>query len=63
VEVTDFFRELEPGCCGELALYYQVKGEYKPAWVCAIRKTEDAKMKGIERLKARNHLKSPRKPV
>ncbi|MDR2743567.1 MAG: hypothetical protein LBB98_15665 [Treponema sp.] len=35
IEVTDFFQGLEPGEWGEVTLYYQTKGEYKPIRVCA----------------------------
>jgi hypothetical protein len=38
VEVTDFFQGLEPGSCGEVTIYYQVKGAYKPVRLCAIRR-------------------------
>jgi hypothetical protein len=62
VEVTDFFQGLEVGECGEVTLYYQTKGEYKPIRVCAIRKTEEAEKKGVERLKAMNRMKSHGKP-
>jgi IS4 transposase len=58
VEVTDFFQELEPGCCGEVTLYYRVKGEYKPIRFCAIRKTEEGEKKGVEMLKAKKRVKS-----
>jgi hypothetical protein len=57
VEVTDFFQGLEAGVCGEGILYYKVKEAYKP-----IRKTEEAEMKGIERLKEMNRVKSHGKP-
>jgi hypothetical protein len=50
VEVTDFFAELKPEACGEVTLYYHLKGEYKPVRFCAIRKTEDAEARGVERL-------------
>jgi hypothetical protein len=62
VEVTDFFQALEPGECGEVILYYKEKEVYKPIRVCAIRKTETAEEKGVERLKAMNHMKSHGKP-
>jgi hypothetical protein len=62
VEVTEFFQGLEPGGCGEVTLYYQVKGEYKPVRLCAIRKTAEAEAKGVERLKAMNRMKSHGKP-
>jgi hypothetical protein len=58
IEVTDFFQELEPGACGEVTLYYKLKEEYKPVRLCAIRKTEEAEMKGIERLKVMNRMKA-----
>jgi hypothetical protein len=67
VEVTDFFQGLEAGECGEVTLYYQVKGEYKPVRLCAIRKTAEASNrrfaeKGVERLKVMNRMKSHGKP-
>jgi hypothetical protein len=43
-------------------LYYNLKGEYKPVRLCAIRKTEEAEKKGIERLKVMNRMKSHGKP-
>jgi hypothetical protein len=58
VEVTDFFQGLEAGARGEVTLYYKLKEEYKPVRLCAIRKTEEAEKKGIERLKVMNRMKS-----
>jgi hypothetical protein len=60
VEVTDFFQGLEPGTCGAVVLYYKLKEEYK---LVRLRKTEEAEMKGIERLKAMNRMKSHGKPL
>jgi IS4 transposase len=60
--VTDFFQGLEPGGCGEVTLYYHVKGDYKPIRFCAIRKTEEGEEKGVERLKAKKRVKDRGKP-
>jgi hypothetical protein len=43
-------------------LYYKLKEAYKPIRFCGIRKTEEAEMKGIERLKEMNRMKSHGKP-
>jgi IS4 transposase len=43
-------------------LYYRVKGDYKPVLFRAIRKTEEAEKKGVERLKAKKRVKGCGKP-
>ena len=52
-----YFESLAENETGSVTLYYKSKDEYMPIRICAIRKTKEAEMDGISRIKKSNTKK------
>jgi len=54
VSLLQYFENLGENETGSVSLYYKSKDGYMPIRICAIRKTKEAEMDGISRIKKSN---------
>ena len=57
IKLEGFFRKLSGGESGSVTVFYRVGGEYKPLRICAVRKSREAQMRGLEQIKKSNNKK------